>query len=298
MPVWFIAALFATLLWAIVNLIDDNLLKNVYRSARFGAMISGLFGFIPSFYLFVTNESLSLDPLIVCPAVAAGVLTIVFYYFYFRTLDADDPSIAVAINNLSPALVSFLAFFMIGEFVGVRQYLGLGIVVVMAFMLVLTDAKKLKFSRAIVYGGIGAFVYAIVSILAKYAYSHADFKDVYVWVTFGFGIGGLCFWLLGASRKGEYKNILKKASPLVLVVLVFGEFINIAAELSQGYAISSGPVSLVRGIEGSQPLFVLAIGMLLQPFFPKNFREKIDKRLPRKIFCMLCMIVGLVLIQS
>lgn len=297
MPIWFLAAFSATFLWAVVNLIDDNLLKNVYRSARFGAVISGLFGFVPSFYLFVTNETLSFNPLIVVPALASGVLTVVFYYYYFRTLQADEPSVAVALLSLVPAIVPFLAFAFLGEVLHLSQYLGLGIILLMAFILSIIDARKLKFSKAVPFAVIGSLAYAVVSILAKYAYQQADFRSVYVWVAFGFGMGGLAFLILGKNRNKEFKKIIKKSPFLLLLILVGAELINIVAEFTQGFAISNGPVSLVRGIEGTQPIFVLFIGVLLQPFFPKNFRETKDKRFFKKVLCMLGMLAGLILIQ-
>lgn len=298
MTTWFIAALTATFLWAVVNLIDDNLLKNVYRSARFGAVISGLFGFAPSFYLFVTNQSLTTNPNIVLPAIASGVLTIIFYYFYFRTLQTDEPSVAVALMSLAPAIVPFLAFYFLGELLNPMQYIGLGIILLMSFILSLVDSKKVKFSKAVPFAVVGSIVYAVDSILAKYAYQQAEFRDVFVWVAFGFGIGGLAFLLLGKSRNREFKKVVKKAPLIILLFLVLAELINIAAELSQGFAISHGPVSLVRAIEGTQPLFILFIGIILQPFFPKNFRETKDKRFIKKVLCMVGILVGLVLVQT
>lgn len=297
MPLWFFAALFATFLWAFVILIDDNLLKNVYRSARFGAVISGLFGFVPSFYLFMTNENLIFKPAVVVPAIASGVLTIIFYYFYFRTLQTDEPSVAVALLSLAPAIVPFLAFIFLGEVLHLSQYIGLGLILFMAFILSIIDARKLKFSKAVPFAVVGSISYAAVSILAKYAYKQADFRTVYVWVAFGFGVGGLIFLILGKNRNKEFKKVIKKAPILLLLILMGAELINIAAEFSQGFAISNGPVSLVRGIEGTQPIFVLLIGVLLQPFFPKNFRETKDKRFTKKLLCMAGMLVGLILIQ-
>lgn len=296
MPIWFIAILTATLLWAIVVLIDDNLLSNVYRTASFGAIISGLFGFIPSFYLFLNNETLILDPRIVIPAVVTGILTVVFYYYYFKTLMVDEPSVTIALFNLAPAIVPFLAFIFLGELLHIRHYVGMAILVSSSAILSLVDAKKLKFTKSIRYAIAGSIIYAIVSITAKYAYDQAVFRDVYMWVSFGFGIGGLSFLIL--DKKADFKKVIKRSPLLLLVVFALSEFINIAAEFTQGFAISSGPVSLVRAAEGTQPIFILLLGILLSPIFPKYFRETIDKKFSKKLILMLIMVFGLVLIQS
>ncbi len=289
---WFIAAITATILWAVVNLIDDNLLKNVYRSAAFGAVISGLFGFLPSFYLFVTNERIASEPRYVASAIGAGVLTVFFYYFYFRTLDADEPSVAVALNNLSAALVPFLAFMLLSEVLHTSQYIGLAIIILASFVLSLLEIRKFKLSSAIFYATIGAVIYAFAAILSKYAYRGGTFAEIYMWVSFGFGVGGLTF-LAFSQKKTEFKKVVKSSKVIILLFLVVAEVVNILAEMTQGYAISAGALSVVKGIEGLQPLFVLVFGIALSPFFPKYFREIKDKRLPKKILCMIVMIVGL-----
>src|SRR4051812_1854468 len=124
---WFTLALIAPLIWAFVNLIDDHLLKNVYRSATFGAVISGIFGFVPAIYIFLFRDPENLPLKIIASALAAGMLTVLFYYFYFRTLDNDDPSVAIALNNISPALVLVLAFIILGERLHGLQYLGISL---------------------------------------------------------------------------------------------------------------------------------------------------------------------------
>lgn len=40
---WLVLALAAVALWAIVNLIDDNMIRDVYPSVNFAVIISGLY---------------------------------------------------------------------------------------------------------------------------------------------------------------------------------------------------------------------------------------------------------------
>ena len=54
---WFYLALLAPLLYAVVNLIDDNLLQHVYESPYVGTAISGIFGALPLISLLFLNST-------------------------------------------------------------------------------------------------------------------------------------------------------------------------------------------------------------------------------------------------
>lgn len=292
---WFVLALIAPLLWAVVNLIDDHLLSNVYRSAAIGTVISGIAGFMPAIYLGLFNPPESLPSRVIAFALTAGLLTVLFYYFYFRTLDSDDPSVAIALNNIAPALVLILAFAILDEKLQLSQYIGVLMIITGSFVLAALDIRKLKFATSIWFAICGSLAYATVSILAKYAYEQSTFSTVYFWISVGFGLGGLIAFCFLKDTK-QFGTIIGRNKKKLIAVLVGAELINIAAEVVQGAAISGGPVGIVRGLEGIQPLYVLAIGIILGQFFPRHFRERKDGRFYKKIGCMSFMLVGIFLL--
>jgi drug/metabolite transporter (DMT)-like permease len=289
---WFVLALIAPLLWAVVALIDDHLLRNVYRSATFATVISGVFGFLPAVYIALFHPPAALSSPLIAAALAAGLLTVLYYFFYFRTLDSDEPSIAVALNNMAPALVAVLAFFFLAERLSALQYLGVMILICSSFALAVQDVKKFKFASSIWFAMCGALAYSLASIFAKYAYEQASFTDVYFWISIGFGLAGLnAFAFLKKEERTQARQLLKKGK--IMAILIGAEFLNIAAELVQGAAINGGPVTVVRALEGLQPLYMLAIAIILAGFFPNHFRERKDSRFYIKIIFMAFMVVGL-----
>ncbi len=294
---WFYLALLAPLLWAVVTIIDDNLLRNVYRSASFGAIISGLFGAVPAVFLFTFNDHVVTEPRFVLCALAAGIGTVVFYFYYLRTLGHEEPSVAIALLNLAPAMVPLLAFAFLQEKLKFNQYVGISLLLGATLLISVTTIQKIRFSRAMIFALYASLTYALVSIAAKYAYQGGTFREMYAWISLGFGIGGLSF-LLASKKRGEIISIVRGAKKKILAVLVLAELVNIVGELVQGYAISSGPVSIVRAMEGLQPIYVLLLGVALHPFLPSWFREKQDKRLPRKLILMMVMIAALLIIYA
>ncbi len=261
----------------------------------FGAAISGIIGFLPAafIYFFVQPPSVS-SKLAIC-GLTAGALTVLFYYFYFKTLENDEPSVAIALNNLAPGLVPFLAFFILDEKLHVLQYVGLAMIVLGSFALTVIDLKKLRFTAAVWFAVNGAIAYALVSIFAKYAYERASFPSIYFWISTGFGVGGVVAFLLLRDWQ-QLRVVINRKRKKLLMVLVGVELLNMAGELIQGAAINGGPVTIVRGLEGIQPLYVLIIGIVLSRFLPNHFRERHDGRFNKKVICMIFMIAGLFMI--
>lgn len=294
---WLLLALIAPLLWALVVLIDDNLLRKVYRSAGFGAMVAGLFGIFPFLYLSITNDTYTLPPRVMAAAITAGILTVGFYYFYFKALATEEPSTAVAMLNLMPVLVVVLAAIFLKETLVFKQYLGLGAIILSSTYLGLLEARRLKFSKATGYIFMGVILIAVASILSKYSYDQATFRTVFAWVSFGLFVAGASIFIF-AKHGPEARRIARKSGLSLVLVLITIEILNFGAEFTQGLAISRGPVSAVRAIEGVQPLYMLLLAIILGPVMPAFFREQIDKKFPKKVITMLLMIGGLYLIAS
>ncbi len=294
---WLLLALIAPFLWALVVLIDDNLLRKVYRSAGFGAMVAGLFGIFPFLYLGITNDTYTLEPKVLAAAIVSGILTVAFYYCYFKALGSEEPSTTIAMLNLMPVFVVVLAAVFLHESLLTKQYIGIGIIVLTSTYLGIMSARKFKLNNAAGYVIAGSLVYAGASILAKYAYEQANFRTVYPWISFGFFIAGTTIFIFGRHSK-EAKRIAKKAGIALVVIMFSIEVLNFGAEFTQGLAISRGPVSVIRAIEGIQPLYMLLLAVVLGPFLRNFFREQIDKNFPKKVIVMLAMIAGLYLIAS
>lgn len=293
---WFYVALLSPALFAVVNILDDNLLRSVYRTPFFGAIVSGLFSLLPLISLFfVTITIPPLPILLLCLLI--GFLTVSYYLFYFKGLSLDAPSIVISLFNMSPAFVPFLAYVFLHETLEVNEYIGFIVILLASVGISVIEIKKLKFSPALYPIAFASFMYAIIAILQKYIYSFVDFWSGYIFISIGLGLGAIFYMVFfkeGRAFPKEFKRIFKKW----IFIFVIVELIGISAELSINYAISQGPVSLVKVIEGIQPMYVLLFAILFFPFFPKYFREATHGNIAKKIFFMGLMLVGLYFVNS
>ncbi len=292
---WLHLALIAPMLWSAVVLIDDNLLRKVYRSAGFAAMAAGLFGVFPFLFFAVTDQNPVPAPKILAISIATGIITVCFYYFYFKALSTDEPSTTIAILNLAPVIVLVLAAVYLREQLSNSQYAGIAVILAASFYLSVRDIKKFKFSKSIFFCTIASLFYAVGSITAKYAYEQASFRTIFPWIAFGYFVAGTTILSFGRFHK-QTQKLIKKSGILLFFVLIFVELLNLGGEFVQGLAISRGPVTVIRTIEGVQPIYILLFAILLRPLFPSYFREHVDKKLPGKLLGMVVMLGGLYLI--
>lgn len=296
MASWFFLALLSPLLFAIVNLIDDNLIRHVYKSAYFGAIISGLFGVLPLLALiFRPLDSLSVG--FVLAGTLAGFLTVIYYFFYFKALSVDSPSVVIAIYSLSPAIVPVLAALILNERLNAHQITGFGVVLLACFALALTEVKKFKISKAFAPMVVATILYAISTVLLKHTYQNVSFYSGFMMFSLGMGLGGWYFLLvLKFVKASNFFTDLKRNSAKILSLFVLAEAIAIGAGFVQSLAIERGSVSLVVVIGGVQSMYVLLIALVFYKFSPKHFREAAEGNLIKKILLMIMIIFGLLLI--
>jgi len=288
-------ALISPALWSIVNIIDDNLVKKVYKNPFYGPIITGYFSLLPLLSIFFV-PFVAPDLKVTIFALLSGFFLVCSYWFYYKSFLHEVPSVVLAIWNITSIFVPILAFIFLGEFLEVTQYIGFFIILGSSFTLSLIGTKKIKISIAFPLMIAASFFYAINATMLKYVFSNGDFWSNFLITTMGMGLGALFFSTAFKNGRKIYSNLsrLKK----YILIFIISDVINIGAILVQNLAISKGPVSLVRVIEGVQPIYLLILAFCLYPIFPKYFREATQGNLTKKIFLMIIMISGLYLINK
>lgn len=293
---WFYLALLAPFLYAIVTLVDDNLLSFVYKTPYLACVSAGFYGLLPLLTrFFIPTHAIPLN--IAVLAMLTGVLTIGYYFFYFKGLQTETPSVVVALFALAPATIPFFAHFVVHEQLVPLQILGFVVVLLASLALSVSDFKNFKFSGALVYVLIGVVILDVMTLMSKYVYEQVDFYPAYLYFSVGMGVGGLIALLARFRENVATIGDIAKRIKRLLPVFIFAEATGLAAEFVLNLAISRGPVSLVKVIEFSQPMFVLLIALACYPFAPQYFREVAEGNLRRKFILMGVLIAGLAVIS-
>lgn len=272
---WLFFALISPLLFAIAILIDDHLLRNAYKGPTAGAIISGFFGLIPVILILAAGRATRLPEELVLLSLVSGIAVVVGYFLYFKALQHEEPSIVSALMCVSPAIIPFIAYFVVDERLSTTAYIGFAIVITAGFLYSLSDVKKFKISKSLLPILTAAIIFDVVSIANKYVYTKADFFAAYLYFSLGIFLGGVIFFgfLRLSSSDVQIKDVYRKNSVKLLLLLALAEFTILAGGFAADRAASLGSISVVKALANLQPLYVLGFALLLYPFFPKYFRE-------------------------
>lgn len=291
---WLIFAIAGTAIWAVVNIIDDNLNIKVYPYASFGVIVSGFFSvliftgllYLP-FYWPAYN--------VILLSILSGALSTVGLWFYFRALKTDYPSVVVALMNLSPIIVVTTSFIFFHEVLSVYQYTGLAIILASS-TLITFKPRKLKFSGAYFYMIIAALFFGSGAVLEKEIYKQADFFSAFVLISIGAIIVAVIFFVFLSVRKKQLFVLLSKIKSNFFIFFI-SELLNLIGIILISYSINLGSVSIVKSIESTQALFVLLLSTVIFPFKPNLVREALAGGKVRKILCITFGSLGLYLLQ-
>lgn len=295
---WFVLALIAPFLYSIVNLIDDNMMRFIYKGPYLATTVTSLFASVSLLSLFFVKFT-PIPIHLAWLAILVGFLTSLNYFFYFKALEVEQPAVIVALFGLVPATLPLLSHFFLGEDLVLRQLVGIAIIVFGSFGLAAIEVRKFKFSSALAPMLAAVGLLDVVSLLSKYAYDRAPFYPVYMYMSVGIVLGGLYFPLVMFYSKTQHDlSMLKKKLGKVFWVFLLSECLALAAAFTSNLAVSRGPLSIVRVIEGVQPVYVLLIALSLYRFSPKHFREIVEGRLIRKFTLMAVIITGIALVYT
>ena len=290
---WIYLALLVPLIYAIITLIDDNLLSYVYRSPRVAAAISGLFGVLPALIVVAIADVDKVPLKLVLLSLATGALTVISYYLYFQGLSRASPSVVAALMSLSPAIIPFIAYFAVGERLGLAAILGFMIVIVAAVCYSMVEMGEFRLSKAIIPVFIAGLSLDFVAIINKYVYTHTSFLNAYFYYCIGLVVAGIIFMsMFNQSDKKTLATIFQRRYILLVLLLVIAEIMALVAGFMFCKALSMGPVSLVAAIENIQPIFVLLITLSFFKLAPQFFLEAENPGIKTKALLSLAMIFG------
>lgn len=302
---WFLMALVATFLWAIVNIFDNYLVLNfsdkererssgglVLFSSLIGLFIAlGIFIFVPSLFNIPVLDKVLLF--------IAGILTIVWIIFYLFALEIEEVSNIVPWFLTVPVFGYILGYLFLGETLTNLELLGSLIILigVGAISIDWQQGKRKIKHKPVLYMGIACFLVAVSGVIFKYVTIENNFWVSSFWEYLGLGISGLLIYLFVPKYRNEFHFMNRTGGKKIFLLNITSELFTIGGNLLTNYALLLAPVTLVYLVGSFQPAIVLLLAILGTKFFPKIVEENISKEtLKIKFFAMFLMLLGTLLI--
>lgn len=302
---WFIIALITPIAHSIVNHLDKYLLSKYFKGGTVGALVlfSSIFAIfaLPFIYFFNAN-AISLKTTDALLLMLNGVFIVLAYICYFYALDKDEASFVAPLFQLIPVLGFILGYFILGETLSVKEFIGSLIVIAGAVILSIElGDSRIKVKKAVILLMFGSsLLYAINAVVFKFVTeTQMQFWPALFWDLLGKALFGILIFLCIKSYRQEFIAIFKQNKAPILTMSVFGEILALVGEGALVFATLLAPVALVQVVSGFQPMFVFIIGVLLTLFLPRFGQESLKGRhLVQKLVGIVIIIVGTTLINN
>jgi len=296
---WLFFALSAPLMWAFTNIFDGALRKTFIKNDLALTWLSAAIR-LPFVILFFLISGFSFPGAYAFAGIfISGLLWTLPMYFYYKALEAEDPSRISLLMQLVPIFTLPIAHFAINERLSSFQICAF---VVLIFAGVFASLKKMpagwRFSKAFFLIALSCLLWASSDVLFKqFATAFPDYLSAFSVDMLGAFMASFLLFFMPKSRIKVFESV--RGAPLKAWLLVIASAtLGIIGGLSFTYALTLGKVSLTSVLIGTQPLFVLVVGILLARFIRGLSKEDLGKEaLIAKAVSFVLVIIGLVLLQ-
>jgi uncharacterized membrane protein len=281
---WIQYALFSSFLWAVVHILDEHCVDNIFSKPWLGVITSS--GISAGIFLLVPflNQPIILpswDIFIIC--LFTGAIIQLSQVYYFRALDFSDSGTVAAYWNLTPTFLPVISYWLFGYIITGNNYIGIGLLLVASIGLCVIDKFESKWDTLHLMS-IAASLQTGVVLLEKYIFDRSQFFGAFLTISMAIVMTGLFSLGMRKVRVSLVKDLpkIKRALPVFIII----ELINWVALYTGQTAVKMGVPSLVSAmtfglpsaIEASIPAFAFGISLTLM-----GMHHKIDVEVKRKL---------------
>ncbi len=290
---WFFLALIGPFLYALTNHIDKILLEKYFKQGGVGTLMlfSSLLSALALPFLFLADQTIlnvSATNLVVLTIVA--ILNVMLLWLYFLALKDEEASIVVVFYQLVPVFGLILGYFILGESITRIQLLAMAIVIlgttIISFEIDTENNFKLR-KQTVVYMLLASFFWALSSVIFKAVALEENVLRSLFWEHLVLMILGVLIFTFKKSYRLNFLQAIQSGSKAILALNFANEILYMLGSIVFSFAYLLAPISLVLLANSFQPIFVLAIGIILTIFFPIIVVEKIKaKNLWQKVIAI------------
>jgi len=298
---WFLIALGAPILWAVVNIADQYLIakysdREKERSSGGLVIFSSVIGIFIALLIFVFTNGIFDIPLTdKILLLITGVLTVVWIVLYLFTLEIEEVSRVVPWFLTIPVFGYILGFVFLGETLTSKQIVG-SIFILIGLVIISMNWVHLKIhtkKRPMIYMLVVALCVAVSGIIFKYVTVENNFWVSSFWEYLGLGISGFLIFFLMPKQRREFMHMNKKGGVKIFLVNITSELMSISGNLLTNFALLLAPVALVFLVGAFQPAFVLLFSVVGTYLFPHIVKEDMTwEVIYPKIVAIIIMIIG------
>lgn len=299
---WLLYALGAPILWALVNVTDQYLVKTSDKKNHpVGSLVifSSLIGIFVAIFIYVfTHGSISISGKGELILILTGVINAVCIILYLTALSIEDLTTVYPWILTIPFFSYLFGYIFLGENLSSIQIIGGSIICLGGLIISLEQEQlylgKIKFRKlTTLYMLTTAILAALGSILFKFVAEDTSFWASSFWEYTGLAITGVMIFIFIKRFRLGFFSMLKKGGKKIFALNATSELFTVIGNLLFRFATLLAPVALVSLVEPIQSVLVFIFALFGTIFFPKIIKEDISKRvLLHKLTAILIMFLG------
>lgn len=269
---WFLLALCAPALWALVNIIDVYFVEDIYERPLDGIILSGLFQIVPwvavplgilEFYMLPVASMLLF--------LLGGFLYMAAFYFYFKALfQKNDAPLVQVLWTLSLPLVPIFSWIVFGEQLLLIQYAGIFITFLGGFFLSLDSTiRSDRFwlvAKIMILANVSLAASMVIQSYAYEVVGENGFWSGYLLFSLGAFLVAPLVWIMS----DRHLRVFRLARRYWLIFLLSEGLATLGFLASQRALSLSISPSFVAVLETLIPAFVMVFS-ILTAFFLRIF---------------------------
>lgn len=294
---WLIPALIAAFLFGTTNFIDRFLVEKRIKDPFFVSIIGGVSAIIAAAAVLVVRGFAPIAWGGAAILIVSGIASIVALVPWYKAIKIDDTSRVVPYFQLIPVVVLVLSYLLLDEQLTRNQLIGFALIIGGGLSLAIERPSKelFRIRRSFWYILASIMLWAPVAVLFKIVAIDLNFWDALVYEMIGAGIGAVMLLLYA---KTDVLSGLRAMTTSTWGVIGMNEIAYLAARALLFYATLIGPTALVSVVGGIQPLFALAVGIVLSKWFPEVIREDIRREtITLKLIAILVIFGGIIVMN-
>lgn len=281
---WFFIALIGPFLYAITNHIDKVLLEKYFKEGGVGTLLifSALLSGIALPFLFLIDPTpFQVSPMHIFVLAGVGILNVLVLWFYLEALKDEEASIAVVFYQLVPVFGYGLGYIILGETLSTLQLIAMATIILGTAIVAVEIDVENKFrlrTKTVFLMTAAALMWGLESVIFKAVALEERVVRSLFWEHLMLTIIGIGIFLFVRSYRKHFITAVRKNSIGILSLNVLNESLYMSGNIAFSFAYLLAPVALVLLTQSYQPVFVLAIGILLTLFLPRISVEKIQAK--------------------
>lgn len=291
---WIAFSLSAAFFFALVHVLDEFCVGEVFEKPWFGVITSSIasiivFQLIP-FVAPFTDMTLPSWPIILM-AIAAGVLIQLSQAIYFKALSFTEAGTVAAYLNMIPAILPIVTFFILGVTITLREASGIAILIGASVMICFLDSNLTTRWKSFFHIFLVCILQVAAYALEEYLFERTNFIWGFIFITTGIIATGLLPLLFKKVRIDLHRNARKLSGLAKFFIAI--EIVNLLALFSAQRGIDLGKAPLVAAVETTVPALTFIISLVfIWALGRKHKHEKLHFKLP----LIGVMVVGVLLI--